>query len=464
MKKVLAIDMGATSIRGIIGYIENNSLVTKEVMRMPHKIIHQDNRLRWQWNKLLDRIVDTICSSKNEISSVGIDTWGVDFGLLNQKGDLTENPISYRDPEHISGYKFATKKMSARDLFLHTGNQIMPINTLYQLIAIKEFYQNKWSESRKMLLMPDLIGYFLTGQEAAEETIFSTTQLYDLNIRQISEDVLSTFNIGKDMIPNIVKAGTIIGNTKDSRLEALRDSDVSVIAVCGHDTASAVLLTKAFYDSNCLFLSCGTWSLLGGLTDKAIINDKAFEKSLTNELGYASKNMFFKNITGLYLLEKYRNEMNIIPSFDEITNYVGEDKDPCGIIDLDDPSFAQEEGSAKNAIDTYLKKTYQVLPKNNMGYYKVLYESLVRKYVETINDIGSVSGKNYTGLHIIGGGAKSSLLCKMIADKTALPVMAGPFEATALGNIITQLVALGEVPSIEDGVEMAWKGCNLVKY
>ena len=468
MKKVLAIDMGATSIRGILGYIEDGFLVTREVMRMSHEIVYKQGRMRWQWEKLLNKVVETILQTGEEISSVGIDTWGVDVGLIGRDGCMVADPVAYRDPDNVKGYKLAVERMGAEDIFLKTGNQVMPINTLFQLVALKELYGEEWEKAETILLMPDLFNYMLTGNRTAEETILSTTQLFDLKEKTFSREILQRFGIKEGMFPPVVKAGTVVGNTAGGRIEALKGLDVDVIAVCGHDTASAVLLTDAFRNSDCLFLSCGTWSLLGGLTDQAVLDVKAFEKSLTNELGYDSRNMLFKNITGLHLLEKFRRQMGerlgAVPDFDEITDYVRRDRSASVIIDIEEPDFGEEDTDAKEAIDAYLRRTGQPLPKEDMGYFKVIYESLVQKYAETVEAIQTVSGKAYNALHMIGGGAKSPLLCQMIADTISLPVTAGPFEATALGNILIQLVALGELDSMESGLRLAWKSAHVIKY
>lgn len=468
MKKVLAIDMGATSIRGILGYISEGALVTREVMRMPHDIVHNQGRMRWQWDKLLHKVTETILQSGEEIASVGIDTWGVDFGLIDREGNLVADPVSYRDPENMKGYEMALEKMDAKDIFLKTGNQVMPINTLFQLVTLKEEYKDEWEQADQVLLMPDLFNYMLTGNKTAEETILSTTQVFDLKEKCLSREILDRFGIPHTMFPPVVKAATVVGNTRGSKIEALRGLEIDVTAVCGHDTASAVLLTNAFRNPETLFLSCGTWSLLGGLTDQAVRSAPAFEKSLTNELGYGSRNLFFKNITGLYLLEKFRKQMGerhgSVPGFEEITAYVQNDSGPYAVIDMEEPEFGEEDVDAKSAIDAFLRRTGQPIPLGDMGYFKVIYESLVKKYVETVEAVKEVSGAAYSALHIIGGGAKSPLVCQMIADRTCLPVTAGPFEATALGNIITQLTALGEVDTVEEGISLAWKSVHVIKY
>ncbi len=309
MKKVLAIDMGATSIRGILGFIEDNELKMQEVMRLPHDIIEDDGRHRWQWDKLIHTIVDTIEKYADEIVSVGIDTWGVDFGLLDESGELLEPPIAYRDPKHQDGYELALEKLKKNQIFANTGTQIMTLNTLFQVLAFKKFHTDNFNKADKILMLPDLIQYMLTGEMVGEETIWSTSQIMNLKDKTISNTIIDTFDIKKTLFPRIVKAGHITGNTRNARIGRLQKTDVDVVSVCGHDTASAVLLTKANFDKDTMFLSCGTWSLIGARVDEADLSEKAYAANMTNELGYDSSTLLFKNITGLYLLEKYKKQL-----------------------------------------------------------------------------------------------------------------------------------------------------------
>lgn len=459
MKKALAFDMGATSIRGIIGYIEGKRLVTKEVMRLQHRIVEKDGRLRWQWDKLIEEVKNTILRYGKEISSIGIETWGVDFGILDEKGELICEPISYRDGAHAKGFARACETMSEEEIFLETGNQIMQINTLFQLLALREESPRQYKKADRILMMPDLFQYILCGEMVGEETIWSTSQLMDLRDGKISAPIRERFEIGEELFPKPVKAGHKTGTTRNSRIEELREFDIDVISVCGHDTASAVLLTEAFKNRDWMFLSCGTWSLLGAATKEARIDREVYRKNLTNERGYGSENMFFKNITGLYLLEKYKQQMEEREKrkigFGEITDHVlSMEKGGC-IIDMDDPGFAAENVDAKAAIDAYLGKSGQEAPGHEMDYFKIIYESLAEKYLETKKSIEAVLGKEYRKLHMIGGGAKSELLCRMIAKKLGVELVAGPFEASALGNLLVQLYANGELSSLEEGVRCA---------
>lgn len=468
MKKVLAIDMGATSIRGIIGYIDNNQIKTEEVMRMSHKIIEKNGYLEWQWDKIIEKIVETIKQYSEEIVSVGIDTWGVDFGILDYQGNLLQNPISYREPKHQQGYEKAIASVDEKTIFLKTGNQVMSINTLFQLLAMKKNHISQFEKIHKILMLPDLIQYMLTGNIVGEETILSTSQMLDLKIKNYSTDLLKILGIEREWLPQIVKAGNKTGNTQNAKLPELRKFNIDVISVCGHDTASAMLVTEAFRDEDCMFLSCGTWSLIGSVVKDAMIDEQVYKETLTNELGYNSKVMFFKNINGLYLLERLKKELETIwdrqISFDEITQYVQNATEINEKIDVEDEIFSKEEISMKDAIDQYLKSTNQEIPNRDMDYFKIIYESLVDKYFEVKQSIETLLQKSFQKIHMVGGGARSEYLCQLVADKLQIPVIAGPFEATSLGNILVQLKAIGEIESIETGIQFVKQSQSVKNY
>ena len=321
-------------------------------------------------------------------------------------------------------------------------------------------------------MLPDLLSYILCGQMVGEETIWSTSGIMNLETRDYSKDILETLDIDRDILPQIVKAGSVIGSTKNSKIEELSKYDIRVISVCGHDTASAVLLTKAFIDENYMFLSCGTWSLFGAKVEKADLSKEAYTRNLTNELGYDSKTLLFKNITGLYLLEKYKSQLEDSIGkkidFSEITSYVldslDKEKDFDLIIDMDDERFASPDVIAKKAIDEYLLEKGKDLPKTDMDYFRIIYESLVDKYLQTKKAVEERTGKTYKKLHLIGGGAKSELLCKLIALRLDVDIIAGPVEASALGNILLQLKAVEEINSIEEGLDIAFKSQEMKHF
>lgn len=458
MRKVLAIDMGATSIRGILGYIVDGKLVTNEIMRFSHDIVLSEGRSRWQWSDLINIIKKTIESCSEDVVSVGVDTWGVDIGFLDANGKLIETPIAYRDDEFQKGYELAVGVISPKDLFLMTGTQLMSINTLFQLVTAKNLHKSSWDKIEKVILMPDLVNYMLSGEKFAEETILSTAQVLDLSKRELNVELLEKLEIKKEIFPRIIMAGDKVGNTKNSLLPSLRNRNIDVISVCGHDTASAVLVTEAFKDKDTMFLSCGTWSLFGVTTEKSILTEEAYNNNLTNELGYGSQNMFFKNITGLYIFEKYKKELEEAYGrkieFDEIASYVLNSKEELKLIDIEDERFAASDIGAKHAIDSYLKNKDIELPEDDFEYFRIIYGSLAEKYFEVKQAIEKITCRKYKKIHMIGGGAKSKVLCQLISNRLQIPIQAGPFEATALGNIIVQLNSIGEIDNIEAGREL----------
>ena len=464
MNKVLAFDMGATSIRGIVGYIADGKLITEEVMRMSHSIKNKDGRLYWDFDAILDKIVNTIIENK-DVSCIGIDTWGVDFGMIDKDGELIDTPFSYRDEKYTIGREEAKSKISELEIFKNSGNQIMTINTVFQLLTLKKLNPDIYEKADKLLMMPDLIFYMLTGKKVGEETIWSTTGLYDMGKKKVSDIIFEKLELKKSLVPEIVKATEVVGNTKDSRIEVLKSLNIDVIPVCTHDTASALLMTDSFLDEDSMFLSCGTWSLIGSAVDKCIITDEAYENNLTNELGFDSKPMFFKNITGLYLLEKYKSQLEKKLgrkiSFDEISAYVNGLDKKLPTIDMDAEVFARESIDVKTEIDKFVENNKEKVPEDDFDYFAVIYESMVNKYIEVKTDIEKILHKNFKRIHIIGGGAKSSVLTSMIANKMGVAVKAGPYESSALGNILLSLLHLKEVKDLKTGIELILGSCEI---
>ena len=399
------------------------------------------------------------------MSCIGIDTWGVDFGMIDKDGELIDTPFSYRDEKYSIGREEAKSKISELEIFKNSGNQIMTINTVFQLLTLKKLNPDIYEKADKLLMMPDLIFYMLTGKKVGEETIWSTTGLYDMGKKKVSDTIFEKLELKKSLVPEIVKATEVVGNTKDSRIEVLKSLNIDVIPVCTHDTASALLMTDSFLDEDSMFLSCGTWSLIGSAVDKCIITDEAYENNLTNELGFDSKPMFFKNITGLYLLEKYKSQLEKKLgrkiSFDEISAYVnGLDKN-LPTIDMDAEVFARESIDVKTEIDKFIENNGGNIPEDEFDYFAVIYESMVNKYIEVKTDIEKILHKNFKRIHIIGGGAKSSVLTSMIANKMGVAVKAGPYESSALGNILLSLLHMKEVKDLKTGIELILGSCEI---
>lgn len=458
MKKIMAIDLGATSVRAMIATIDENILNLKEVMRFSHSIVSEGGRKRWQWKKIIDNIRDVILENP-DVDSIGVDTWGVDFGLL-KGGELIFSPVSYRDPKNEEMFLSLKGSVNFYELFENTGNQLMPINSLFQLLALKDSKKDIYEKSDAFLMMPDLINYYLTGEFTLEETELSTSQLYDLKNEEISKYVLDKFDIKPELFKNITRAKTKIGSTKNSVIKELRDLDIDVVSVCGHDTASAVMATSSMSDPKTLFLSCGTWSLLGAVTERPIINEEVYMSDISNEKGYGGKNLLIKNLTGLYLVEKLRSELKEMGrdyDFSEIARGM-ENVRVDGFLNTEDSVLAREDVK----IVPYLEENFGNL--SDFSYFKLIYNGLVEVYKNTINHLEKITGIKYERLHMIGGGAKSEYLCRRIKEATGLSIIAGPFEATVIGNSIVQFMYHGEIKSLKEGSEIVKDSFEVKKY
>lgn len=444
MNKVLAIDMGATSIRGILGWLENDRIRMKEVMRYSHSIVEKDGASFWDWDGLLREIVKTIRENP-DVASVGVDTWGVDFGLLDENDELIQPPHSYRDPRFTQGYQELLQETDGYTLFRQTGNQLLAINSLFQWKTMQMLEPDIVERAKTLLLMPDLVNFYLCGAKRAERTISSTTQMYDLKAQEWNKPLVERLGLVSAILPEPIDNKMCVGSTANSRLEALRRTDINVLSVASHDTASAVYMTKAYDDEETLFLSSGTWSLMGCFSREPVLTEEAYANSLTNETGYAGRNMVFQNITGLYLIEKLRHafekEEGRTYSFDEIAALVENTPDTVPLIDVSDPLLGQESDDYFGDLEAHLKKNNQPVPEKKTDYFKIIYASLVKTYADLRDVLEKVLGRTFRQIHVMGGGSRSKLFNQMIADGMQMKVLAGPSEATALGNVLSQLEA-----------------------
>lgn len=468
MKKVLAIDMGATSIRGILGFVENGRLQLDEIMRLSHKIIEKDGRRYWEWEKLISTIENCILECNEEIVSIGVDTWGVDFGLLNGNEELVQDPLSYRDESNVEGFEEVKKEMDLYSLYSKTGNQIMAINSLFQLTAIKKLQPDILKEAESLLMIPDLVNFYLTGEKKGEKTICSTTQMFDLKKGEWNREIIEAFGFSNTMFPETVENKRVIGSTKNAKNPDLRKKDIPVVSVASHDTASAVAITKAYEDPETLFLSSGTWSLLGCYTEEPVLTEEAFRFDLTNETGYNGRNMFFQNITGLYLIEKLIKELEVREgkkySYEEISTIVANTEPFKAIIDVQEAVFGQETESFIEDIESYLKEKGKKPLEKKSDYFRGIYESMVLGYRNLVHYLEKVTERKFKRIHVIGGGSQSEMLCQMISDGLNMEVIAGPKEAMAIGNILAQLETITKEEEKESLLQAIDKSNDLKSY
>ena len=435
----LAFDFGATSGRAIVGCVTDGALTLDEVHRFPNRIVREaTGHLRWDIFSLYDEMLSGLKKAQAKyphIDSIGIDTWGVDVAFVDRRGDVISMPYSYRDP-HTEGApeRFFSQVMSAEELYSRTGIQVMNFNTLFQLDTLRRNGAPELEAADKILFMPDALRYMLTGRMFTEYTIASTSHFLDPRRKCLDGELLKAIGISPDMFPPMVMPGTVAGDYQG----------IPVIAVAGHDTASAVAAVPS-EGGNYAYLSSGTWSLLGVVTDDPVLTPEAAAANITNEGGLGGTVRFLKNITGMWIVENLLSEwrakgVSIQPKdFAKVASGVA---DPGVRINPDDPGFAAPS-SMSAAMEANLAARGLTMPSSEAAVLRMVFESLAQRYGEVLKQICTISGKKVDTLHIIGGGSKNTLLNEFTARATGCTVVAGPSEATAIGNIKVQAMAAG---------------------
>lgn len=445
----LAIDIGASSGRAILGTIQNNRLELKEISRFENPLIEIHNRLYWDVFHLYSEIIKSLKQIKADgitISSVGIDTWGVDFVCFGKDGEPLRTPYSYRDTRNFGATeRFFEKRISKEELYKKTGIQIMNINSLFQLSTQLDYETTTYPLIDKVLFMPDALSYLLTGNMVTEYTIASTSQMINPYKREFDESILKSINLTKDNFAPIVFSGTKIGHLSDSVQKQTGLDEIPVVAVAGHDTGAAVLAVPA-ENERFAYLSSGTWSLMGIESAEPIITDETFRLNFTNEGGADGSVRLLKNICGMWLVEQCKKEWDDekVISYDEIVQAAKEAKPFQSFFNPDSPCFASP-ASMIDAIKDYCRNTGQSVPESMGEIARCIYESLAFRYKQVLSDLQELAEFPIETLHIIGGGAKNKLLNQFTANAINKPTVAGPSEATAMGNILLQAKAAGLV-------------------
>lgn len=440
-KNVLAIDLGASSGRVIIGKYNDRQLELEEIHRFANGPVPEDGKLRWDYKNLLEQILKggRLACEKYEIDSLGIDTWGVDYGLLDAAGNLLETPVNYRDDRTKGILDKVAQEIDLKEIYQRTGNQLMEINTLFQLLTVKYQQPELLEQAKTLLFMPDLLNYLLTGEKAAEKSIASTSQLLSSETKDWDWTLIRKAGLPAKIFPELKSSGSFLGTVK----AGLGVPPLKVYNICEHDTASAVVSVPC--NQNFLFVSCGTWSLVGTELPAPIINEAAFRYNLTNELGINNTTRFLKNCTGLWIIQEVKRNLEALGrsySYDDFTRLAAEARSFVCLLDTDDAVFAPP-GDMIARIQEYARKTHQEVPQTDGEIIRCVYESLAMKYKLTFLEITDAAGQEFDTVNIVGGGSQSSLLCQMVANASNLRVSAGPVEATAIGNIAVQLMAEG---------------------
>lgn len=467
--KALAFDYGASSGRAIIGRLNNGKLELEEIHRFSNDPVMLNGQLHWDFLRLFHEMKQGILLAWQKhggADSIGVDTWGVDFGLLDEAGRLLSNPVHYRDARTDGMMEESYKTLPEEEQYKHSGLQFMQFNTLYQLLALAKENPRLLSAADKLLFMPDLFVYYLTGKTVAESSIASTSQMKVPGKNEWDASLLETFGLPAHILSPIVDSGTQAGMLSEDILKELSISgSAKVISVAQHDTASAVMAVPA-EEKRFAYISSGTWSLLGTEADKPYINQQSFSESFTNEGGYNNTIRLLKNIMGLWIVQECRRQWireGEQFSFSEMVNLAEDAPAFQAFIDPDDALFLPPHDMPARIVD-FCRKTGQYVPKTKGEILRVVLESLALKYRTALTGMESILGYTLPVLHILGGGSQNQLLCRFTANAIARPVLAGPVEATAIGNLMCQFIALGEVANIEEARKIIANSFETVTY
>lgn len=467
---VCAIDFGATSGRMIISRINNEGVLeTEEVRRFPNAIQEKDHDGRFYWN--MTSLIGEVTAGLKElaaredvhIESIGVDSWGVDIVFVDKDGNMIEEPRAYRDPYSIEAMEEYFNIIPREKVYKKTGIQFLNFNTLFQLYACHKEGFRPFEEACKYLFIPDYVSFVLTGKAVCEYTILSTSQFLDPVTKQIDRELIEAAGAKIEKFPEIVYPGHVIGNLKSSIVDF--GYDVPVIAIAGHDTGSAVAAVPA-KDENFAYLSSGTWSLMGIESKDAIISDRSFQLNFTNEGGIEGTTRFLKNITGMWILEQCRKEWKTKGkdyNFEQLATMELSAPAFRSFINPDDACFANPT-SMLEAIDDYCQKTGQLIPEDDTQVARLIMESLALRYRTVFGWLKELASFPLEKLHIIGGGAKNSLLAQWTANSLGVPVLTGPTEATAIGNIMMQMKAIGKVNDIHEMRSLISRAVTLKVY
>ena len=452
-KHFFAVDLGATSGRTIIGTLANGKIELEELTRFDNNLIETGGHFYWDIYALYFEIIKglkLVAQRGLPIRSIGIDTWGVDFVCVGDDGALLRNPIAYRDP-HTFGmmedyFEYAVSKEKVYDI---TGIQFMNFNSLFQLYTMRKNGDSALKNAGKILFVPDALSYMLTGKMVCEYTIASTSQMLDPRTKQLDGQLLQSVGLSSDNFGRMVNPATEIGVLTQEVQQMTGLGPVPVISVAGHDTGSAVAAVPA-KDEKFAYLSSGTWSLMGIETKNAIINDLSYERNFTNEGGIEGTTRFLKNICGMWLYERCRKEWTDAPkSHAELQAAAMQQPAFQSIINPDDPMFANPS-SMVEAIKDYCRQTGQHVPEGYAEICRCIFESLALRYRQVFSYLREMASFPIDVLHIIGGGSLNAYLNQFTANSLGIEVLAGPQEGTAIGNIMLQAKAAGDVADIWD--------------
>jgi rhamnulokinase len=457
MSRYLALDLGAESGRAILGTLESQRLTLEELHRFPNVPVRVRPSLYWDTLRLWHEIQRALAMAGRErriqLDGIGVDTWGVDFALLGADGALIENPRHYRDMRTNGMLEAAFQMIPREEIFAQTGIQFMQINTLYQLYAMRLAGSRALACARTLLMTPDLFNYWLTGVAKCELTIASTSQFYNPRLARWATELFDRLYLPKTILPEIVQPGTQLGWLLPDVAESAGLGATPVYATGCHDTASAVAAVPAS-GANWCYISSGTWSLMGVELDEPVIDERSLALNLTNEMGAGRKTRLLKNLAGLWLLQECRRAWTLAGhefSYEELAAMAAA-APPFGAVI--DPDAFLEPGDMPAKICDHCRSNGQSAPETPAAVARTIFESLALRYRQVLESLETLLGSKLNTIHIVGGGSRNRVLNQFVADATGRTVIAGPTEATAMGNILIQAVGAGEISGLEAAREI----------
>ncbi|MBR2327804.1 MAG: hypothetical protein IKA51_04200 [Clostridia bacterium] len=459
-KNFLGMDYGAGSGRGMLGSFDGKKLELREVNRFLNSPVPNEYEgLSWDIDKLYGAMKESLYTLKKEgvaIESVGIDTWAQDFGVIGKDGKLVCNPYSYRTPFFSEGLAEINKKFTALDIFEKTGSALSPVTTLSQLL-VQRNRRPDYVKDGTILFMADLLGYLLTGTKCCDCSVPSMTLMYDNSKSDWSDEIINAFGLDKSILPPMVKHYTKCGNISDPELVEAGFGNVPLVSVAHHDTVSAFSAVDALgLGNDTVYISCGTWTVMGIPVESAVLSKEAYDFGLCNEMGLNGKLFLAKNLTGMWIeqeCQRYWKAKGIALDYKHLDSYVANESVDDIVIDTQLPIFSTV-GNMPEKIQQYCKETGQRVPETVEDIFAAIMHNMSRDYANVIKRMMEFTPVKAKRIQIVGGGAKNIPLAKFISRETGLPVYAGPIEATVTGNILAQMVASGEISKISDAKEI----------
>lgn len=471
MDKFLIFDLGAGSGRAILGTLENDKLSFEEIHRFDNRPVIAAGELYWDVLRLYSEIKAGIELSKKygKVRSIGIDTWGCDFGLIDKNGRLIGNPVHYRDRKRHERADKLHKLLPEKDLFMMSGGPQDKIMGIYQLFSLKYEDAVEYKNAAKFLMIPDIFNYFLTGEVVNEFTNATMTLMVDLQKRQWNKEIFDVFGFDERIFTPLSEAGKTIGVLRDSVCAELEIDPIPVVLVPTHDTAGAVAgIPTTDSSKNWGFGILGTWCMSGVETAAPVINEAVLKTGFGNEGGVEGKNMLLKNITGMWIIqncrEKWMKDQQSDVSWDDINDAVRQAEELNSFIDVDEERFGKVQPDMPGTIAAYCQETGQNVPSTMGEIARCFYESLVLKFKKNFSTLQELTGEKLEVVHLIGGGVKNTLFCQWMADALGVTVVAGPVETTSVGNIIFQLKACGLINNVQEGRQLCSNSFELQTY